>query len=252
MTEHDEVPTELAELITAERAAAVAPTAERAAIRAKIAASAGKAALGQAAASTAFGGAGKVIAVIAIMAAGGAAALIARGRSDIASPPKTSAPSQEAQVVPPPDPTPIAPVTESVVAAPAAPAAPPVAAPSPQAAPPVAVVSRPARTVTVVPSAPSPAAATIIPSQPELVRRAWAALKSADAAGALAIVKQDRTEHPDGPLEEERDAIEVLALIKLQPGADASAVAAGFLDRYPASIHRGLIERAIAERKEVR
>ena len=240
MTEHDEVPSELADLINAERAAAVAPAAERAAVRTKIAASAGKAALGQAAASAALGGVGKVIAVIAITVAGGAAALVARRHSDTVPPPKTSAPAQRAQVAPPPDATPIASVAESVVTH-----------ASPSEAPPVAAVSRPTRTVTMAPSAPSPAAATVIPSQPELVRRAWAALKSADAAGALEIVKQDRSEHPEGPLAEERDAIEVLALIELQPGADARAFAAGFLNHYPGSIHRGLIERAVAERKEV-
>lgn len=80
------------------------------------------------------------------------------------------------------------------------------------------------------------------PTEAQLLHAAWMAH---DPARALALVHQDAQLHPDGPLAEERAAIEAIALANLHQVDDARAAATRFYSLYPNSTHRALVERAV-------
>ncbi|NVB83650.1 MAG: hypothetical protein HOV81_35075 [Kofleriaceae bacterium] len=82
----------------------------------------------------------------------------------------------------------------------------------------------------------------------QLLRRAWAALNTGAAVEALALVRDDIRLHPDGVLTEERAALNVLALAKLGRHDEARAASTAFTSRYPTSVHRARIERALEEK----
>jgi outer membrane protein assembly factor BamD (BamD/ComL family) len=96
-------------------------------------------------------------------------------------------------------------------------------------------------------AAPNPSIATA-PSQAALLARAWSALESGAADRALELSRRDEQLHPDGALREEREALAVVALAKLQRHRDAAAAASQFINDHPASVHRALVERSLRSR----
>jgi outer membrane protein assembly factor BamD (BamD/ComL family) len=85
----------------------------------------------------------------------------------------------------------------------------------------------------------------VVPSEPELLKRAWTALSDGEPQKALQITEQDAQLHPDGDLAEEREAARIAALAKLHRIDEARSAASRFLQVHPASVHRALVERAI-------
>ncbi|MEO8875537.1 MAG: hypothetical protein ABI461_08120 [Polyangiaceae bacterium] len=69
----------------------------------------------------------------------------------------------------------------------------------------------------------------------ELIQHAQQALAANDASTALALLNEHARRFPNGALAEERDAARVLALCGAGRQADASAMGAAFLNRYPTS-----------------
>lgn len=228
MSELEPPPAELQELFDADRAEPAASPATRASVRTRVAASVVTTAAGHAAAAAgaagALGGAGKALAVVALAVAAGAGTVAMvrhQGRHHAAR----SVVSRAARPpVRPPD----------------APAHAPPATPAPASntalAPPAA---SPAAPVVHAPAAPPPAEA-------DLLKDAWRALSSGDPARALALARKDGALHPEGVLAEEREALEVTALARLHRSDEARAAAARFLAHYPNSIHRALVEHALA------
>jgi hypothetical protein len=234
MSERDELPAELRELIASERVAPGAAASERTVVRSRLAASVGAAPLGHAAAAAAgLGVPAKVIATIAIVAGigGGTVAVMHATKA-------------------PPARSPAAPHVKS---GPQAPRSADVdlvrddaGVPVDAAAPALQVV--PIETVAPRPTAP-PArrTATSQPSQTELIRDAWHALAARDPERALDLVETDARAHRDGALAEEREALRVVALARLHRIDEARTAAAAFVDRYPNSIHLELVKRATQE-----
>jgi hypothetical protein len=225
MSDLDHIPPELTKLYEAERVARAPAAATRAAVRAKLTASVGTAPLGHAAAVATLGTTGKVLATLAIVAGiGGATSAIVHAVRR-------------------------APVTSKAVA-PSAPAATP-AAPREQQLPPVVRAPDPPAPP-VPPAAPAArptAAARPMPSQPELLRDAWRALSVAEPSRALDLVESDARAHPDGSLAEEREALRVIALSRLDRGSDAATAARQFFERYPNSMYGDRVRRAMTNKE---
>ena len=76
----------------------------------------------------------------------------------------------------------------------------------------------------------------------EQARTALARDKSADALAALA---EHAREHPRGQLEEEREALQILALTASGRVDEARAGAARFRERFPKSVHWHQIRAAL-------
>jgi len=236
-----DLPRELADLYAADRAAS-ASNGARAAVRAKLAATVGHAPLG-AAVGGGLGVAGKVLAVLALTVGVGAATVAALHHSSAHMAP-APAPRIAHAPIAAAAPAPVAPQVASPTSSPVPPAVPPpVAHPSHRTAPLVPV------TAAAAPPAPATPAAVQAPAPSEaaLVRDAWLALSAKDPARALELVHDDERLHPDGPLAEERSALDILALAALGRIDDARAAATAFDARYPASVHHDLIARAIAK-----
>jgi len=85
------------------------------------------------------------------------------------------------------------------------------------------------------------------PSQSALIAQSWRALTRDDAAGALALLEEDRRRHPSGALAEEREALRVRVLRALGHHAEARTAATAFLARYPRSAHRRAVEAALED-----
>lgn len=113
--------------------------------------------------------------------------------------------------------------------------APPPAAPSHTGAP------APSHTAAPAPSH------TAVPSQADLLARAWQALAKHDTTTTLQLLADDRRFHADGPLSEEREAMQVRALVAAGRATDARAQAKRFFERWPTSMHRHAIEQLIDE-----
>lgn len=94
--------------------------------------------------------------------------------------------------------------------------------------------------------APARSASTSATSQAELLARAWRALARDDAATTLQLLAEDRRLHPGGALSEEREAMHVRALAAAKRGDEARAHAKRFLERWPSSVHRPVIEQVMA------
>ena len=88
-------------------------------------------------------------------------------------------------------------------------------------------------------------------AQAKLLVAAWKALAANDPQRALSLVDDDRRAHRDSPLDEERSALEIAALASTHRVAEARAASIEFFARYPHSVHRALVERAV-DRKELR
>lgn len=232
MSERDELPAELRELIAAESVAPGAAASERAVVRSRLAASVGAAPLGHAAAAAAgLGVPAKMIATIAIVAGiGGGTVAVMHATKD---PPARSRAASHVTTEPPaPRPAEVDVVRDDAgVVVDAAPAL--------QVAPVESVAPRPMQ---------RPLRATASqPSQTELIRNAWHALAAKDPERALDLVETDARVHRDGALAEEREALRIVALARLHRLDEARATAATFVDRYPNSIHLDLVKRATQE-----
>jgi hypothetical protein len=230
MSDVDPLPGELSELYAAESATPAAAPATRAAVRAKLAASVGMAPLGHAAAAATISAAGKVVVTVAIIAAiSGATVAVVLGRG-APQPRQHAGPSGSVNpAIPQPfEATPsIAQPREPTATAPA---------PSPGSAAPPRSMPRPSR-----------AQHDAVSDEPTLLRDAWHALSADAPARALELVEIDQRAHPGAPLAEERDALRVIALARLHRARDARAAQARFVEEYPDSVHRELVERAVAE-----
>ena len=156
----------------------------------------------------------------------------------LAATPMKAAPTQRVETSPLMTNTPVrAPagvVSEATAPVPTPPAAVPVSPPktTPAAAKPVkgATAKAPTRDLA---------------AERKLLDRARAALGSRDRTGALRIVRSHRAKYPRGALVEERESLWVRGL--LESGQIAPGVKRGerFLKRFPRSIHRGAVERAL-------
>ncbi|HEX5061680.1 MAG TPA: hypothetical protein VFV99_20075 [Kofleriaceae bacterium] len=94
----------------------------------------------------------------------------------------------------------------------------------------------------------APQAAAPIPSQAELLAKAWQVLPH-DPAEALKLVELDARLHADGALTEEREALRIQALLPLGRAADARELAKTFNERYPQSVHRKRLDAALGGHK---
>ena len=231
MSAIDPLPPELGELVRAERAARLPASAAHAIVRAKLAATVASAPLG-AGAAAAVGIVGKLGIVVLAVAVGAGTVAVVGHRS------AASVAVVEHRAAPP-------------VAAVGAPVAPPHAAEVPPTVPPAISPSPPAKRVVIasrtavavpidVPAPPEPA-----PAQAEILRQAWDAISAGDAVGALQLADKDRRLHPKDALDEERAALEIVALARLHRSDEARASAESFFAAYPNSVHRALIERVL-------
>ncbi len=80
-----------------------------------------------------------------------------------------------------------------------------------------------------------------------LLRTAWEALEDKDFDLALQTLAIHASEFPDGLLAEEREALWVRVLVNAGRDDEARERAAEFHHRYPASIHRRKVDRAIEQ-----
>ncbi|HEY5926477.1 MAG TPA: hypothetical protein VIV11_32545 [Kofleriaceae bacterium] len=101
----------------------------------------------------------------------------------------------------------------------------------------------PARRPTAKPAPVEPAAP--VRSQSQLLADASRALSQGDAARALALIEEDTKHHGIGPLSEEREALRISVLSALGRSDDARQAARRLLATYPNTIHRRLAERAL-------
>src|SRR5262249_43989422 len=145
-------------------------------------------------------GVGKIISVVAVV--------VAAGAGTVAAVHHASGPSHAAAAVSARRDGPFTPPGR-----PAPPSATPPPSPAPAPAPPPIVVARTA------PPAPAP------PTEPQLVRDAWTALESNHPTDALRIIERATQQYPHGVLDEERDAVHIVALTKLHRLDDARAAA---------------------------
>jgi hypothetical protein len=81
--------------------------------------------------------------------------------------------------------------------------------------------------------------------QQALLDQARASLRRGDGAGALAIVTGHERLHPVTALAEERDAIEILALVMVGRADDAWLRAEAFAKRHPTSLFLPSIQRSL-------
>lgn len=240
---------ELAELFAAERSAPVANAATRTALRAKLTTAAAPLILGKAAAAaTALGTTGKVLAVLALTVGVGAGtvALVNHHDDEVARAPvqqriEPQASPRRAEPAPSEQPVPSEPAPSET---------PRTAAQQP------ARHARAAVKLAEVPPSPEPVLAEVPqpasivdagPSQAQVLKRAWAALSSGAPAQALELAREDQQKHPTGNLAEERDALVIQALVKLARIDEARQAATAFFARYPSSIHRTRIEQLVAQ-----
>ena len=96
------------------------------------------------------------------------------------------------------------------------------------------------------PPSPPPAQPADTTTQAELIRQAWSALAVGDPALALSLVRDDERLHQGGALDEERDAVRIVALARLGRLDEARVAATQFDHDYPTSLHHDLVQRALA------
>ena len=125
-------------------------------------------------------------------------------------------------VLPPPAPVPAAP--------------PPVVAPPPERAPP-----RPEHVARVEPRERDRSLA----AERALIEQARTALAREQGAAALAVLERHAREFPQGELEEERESLQVQALVGLDRFDQARKVAARFHRRFPRSIFGAVVDEAL-------
>jgi hypothetical protein len=86
------------------------------------------------------------------------------------------------------------------------------------------------------------AAASSLAAERAVLDDARGALARGDAGAAFEALERHRRRHPDGALAEERDAMAVLTLLRLDRHEEAEAARARFVVRYPASLFRSVVE----------
>ncbi len=225
-----ELPPELRDLIAAERTSPL--PASRIAVRSKLAASVGSAPLGHLASVSLAGP--KVLAILAVVAGAGTIAAVTHSSAPATHRPAPVAVTPTVEQAPPLVPA----HTEIALPAPPPQSRASIKKPSVTAPRPEAV----AEVAPVVVDEPTPIAA--VASEAELLHRAWDA-RAHDPAQALALVVEDERLYPDGVLAEERDALRISALAKLNRLGEARVAATHFFAVHPDSVHRVMIERSI-------
>ncbi len=123
-------------------------------------------------------------------------------------------------------------------------APPPVSATAPIATPPIdrpAARARPRESRRAAVPAAAPASAS---EEARLLLAARRALAS-DPTAALARTAEHERRFANGTLVEERELVAVRALVALDRKADAQARADRFVERFPDSVHRPALERAL-------
>lgn len=178
--------------------------------------------------------------LIGVFAVGIGAAIIARTHGDNTAQPVAAI--EAAPIAPPPQPPP--PPPPAVAATPPAPPkshATPHASPKPHR---VVQADPPAPVDPIPDAAPPPLAAPAKPhvSEVALLEQARASLRSGNAAAALALADNAAAQYPDGVLVEEREALAIEALIKLDRKADARAKWSQFASSYPHSNYRARLQ----------
>jgi hypothetical protein len=209
---------------------------------------------------------GKLIAIaIAVGIGGGGSALLLRDGA-----PATSATLPERASAEPAEPAESAEPAEPAEPAPG-PSGPPVELPPVVEPAPVSMTPQPARAVPrrsprVAPASAVNAGAQRTPPQPAaqpapapqpaldasqraLLAQVLAASSRGDLATALSLLEHDQRVHGDGALSEEREAIRVDVLLRLWRYDEARARATDFMKRYPTSILRSRVERALVQRQ---
>lgn len=78
-----------------------------------------------------------------------------------------------------------------------------------------------------------------------LLERARTSLSQGQPAATLEQIRQHRAQYPESSLEQEREALLVRALMATGRRAEARQRAAAFVQRYPSSVLRGSVERAV-------
>jgi hypothetical protein len=226
MSELEPPPDGLKDLFAAEKSAPVFDSSIHSVMRARLAAIVGKTPLGHAVAGSVLGGAGKALAIIAITVAAGAGTVVAMKHR---RPTETAKPSIALQAS--------APAASTLASLPTTPAA-SVTAPSVQAAEPM--VAKPGH--------PSQHVASKTPeqSEPDLLASAWTMLSASEPEQALKLADEDAQLHPNGVLGEEREAVRISALVKLHRMDEARSAASRFIQEYPTSVHRDVVEHALS------
>ncbi len=264
----DELPPRLTALISGERDA---PTGDRRRVRAQLSTSLGIAAASSTLAAASAIASKLVIFALAVGAVGGGAALFVHERRTAIPTTATPAPAPATPTDPAatatartPTPEPGTPTPEPVTApapvrararvpapvlvpAPASTSASSaVAVSAPAASPMIVAVADPAADSGSIPAA-NPRVSTSTADQRTLLALAWSALSRGDNRGALTLLDQDASHHPDAPLEEERDALHIETLRRLGRVSDADREARAFLARFPDSVHRALVAHALTK-----
>ena len=93
----------------------------------------------------------------------------------------------------------------------------------------------------------SPAPPRVVPDEPALLARAITAIGHGTPELALELLDEDARDHPNGPLREERIAMQISALAAAGRTADACTLARDFQREYPDSIHRSATARLDCE-----
>jgi hypothetical protein len=78
-----------------------------------------------------------------------------------------------------------------------------------------------------------------------LIEQARTALARENSAAALAVLERHRREFPQGELEEERESLQVVALVGLERYEQARKIGARFHQRFPRSIFGAMIDEAL-------
>lgn len=191
------------------------------------------------AASAGWTGALVVGAVIVAVVAG---SFTARSRAPASIPVRSSVPVISTPMATPSSVMPVGQPAPSLAApTPQATVATPVSSPSPVHPAPSATVTarRPSATIDESPDA--------LEEEQRLLGAAQRALTQTDAAGALATIRAHARRFPRGTLAEERDALEIRALLLAQREDEARALAARFRRRYPDSVFIATIDARLGD-----
>ena len=208
-------------------------------------------------AAVAGAGMGAKTAVVATMAAVkltvgvGVASFVAGGavgagmHAAISSPPQQQTTIVAERVVPPPAPElPVEPPPPPPVAEPEPEPVPELEAPPPAQRPERVERAAAAPVPTPAPEATN-AANDALKAERSLVEQSRSALARGDAAAALAALAEHRQSFPDGRLSEERDALEIQALVARDQMDEAQSRAAAFRENYPTSLLRPAIDMLV-------
>ena len=120
----------------------------------------------------------------------------------------------------------------------------PLAPLAPSASAPLPDPSRPLPVATVTGTAPLPANPPV-PSETALLDRGHQALRSQNAAAALAAAEEHARAYPRGTFAQEREVIAIEALVALGRRPEAAKRAARFRAAFPGSAHQARIDSLV-------